>query len=283
MSIRRHARQGPGDCSSRPSPIYQVPSRPSPIFCVSLKNVFLCFLNRWMSIKRRGIVCDVVRWYDMKMLCIIHFSGTHSFWLFLVAALDWQCLSSEVPAQAVWPQIFGRSQIFATWSKKVCWPCSRGSVMRASQRREVPWASRHHRTLRWGLGVSCSHWLHTSLSVAKASHGLTVALSFDENRAVVEASFWFTWTTEWLSSTHSFRSPCFLCLTCYFIICLRSVSVSLCPLSSPVADFTGRSTSSRPPLPCTTEGASSQVSDVVVSLLKKGIKAKITFSLQSCC
>ena len=103
------------------------------------------FLNSWMSIKRRGIVCDTVRWCDMKMLCIIHFAGILSFWLFLVASFEWQCQSSEVPAQVVWPQIFGTSQIFATWSKKVCWPCSRGSVMRASQRREVPWV------LNWAL------------------------------------------------------------------------------------------------------------------------------------
>jgi len=98
----------------------QVPS--TYCFLCALQECLLMFLNSWMSIKRRGIVCDTVRWCDMKMLCIIHFAGILSFWLFLVASFEWQCQSSEVPAQVVWPQIFGTSQIFATWSKKVCWP-----------------------------------------------------------------------------------------------------------------------------------------------------------------
>ena len=110
----------------------QVPS--TYCFLCALQECLLMFLNSWMSIKRRGIVCDTVRWCDMKMLCRIHFAGILSFWLFLMAAFEWQCQSSEVTAQAVWPQIFGRSQIFATWSKKECWPCSRGLAMRASQK-----------------------------------------------------------------------------------------------------------------------------------------------------
>ena len=126
----------------------------------------------------------------------------------------------------------------------------------------------------WGLGVSCAHRLHTNLAMAKSSHGagsgfeLWWEQSSCGGKLLIYLNYWVT-----VSSRHLWFSLLSLFNVLFYHLLMLCLSL---PLSSPVADFTGRSTSSRPPLPCPMEGASSQVTDVVCWRRELEQKERIT-------